>query len=200
MGDALIIHAAVEGIIDEAVARKLILGAGGFPGTVYGKSGKLFLLQKIQGFNNAAKSWPWLVLVDLDKDADCAPPFCKQWVPEPAPHLCFRVAVREVEAWLLADAESLASFLGLDLKSIPKDPEGLDDPKRAMVNLARRSRRSAIKKDMVPRAGSGRPVGPAYASRLIEYVQNSWRPDVAGKKSESLRRAIGCLRLVIKGV
>jgi hypothetical protein len=54
MNGTLIIHAAVEGIVDEAVVQKLIIEAGGCPGTVYGKSGKAFLRQKIQGFNNAA--------------------------------------------------------------------------------------------------------------------------------------------------
>jgi hypothetical protein len=197
MDVALTIHAAVEGIVDEAVARKLIIEAGGSPDTFYGKRGKPFLHQKIQGFNNAAKTWPWLVLVDLDHDAECAPPFYTEWVPNPAQHLCFRVAVREVESWLLADAESLGSFLGISPNSIPRNPEGLDDPKREMVDIARRSRRGAIRKDMVPREGSGRSVGPAYNSRLIEYVHNYWRPDVAGKKAESLRRAMACLRRVI---
>jgi hypothetical protein len=200
VNEDLIIHAAVEGIIDEAVAQKLIIEAGGFPGTVYGRSGKAFLRQKIQGFNNAAKTWPWLVLVDLDNDADCAPPLCAQWVPDPAQFLCFRVAVREVESWLLADAKTMASFLGISQKSIPMDPERLDDPKREIVNLARRSRRGAIRKDIVPREGSGRPVGPAYASRLIEYVQKLWRPVVASKQAESLCRAIKCVHRLIEEV
>lgn len=200
MDGTVIIHAAAEGIIDEAVVQKLIVGAGGSPGAIYGKTGKAFLYQKIHGFNNAAKAWPWLVLVDLDNDAECAPPFCTQWVPDPSPYLCFRVAVREVESWLMADEETLASFLGLRHAIIPKDPEGLADPKREMVNLARRSRKEAIRKDMVPRQGSGRPVGPAYASRMIEYALNYWQPEVAARRADSLRRAIASLRRVIKEV
>jgi len=200
MDGALIIPAAVEGIVDEAVVQKLIIESGGHPGTVYGKSGKTFLRQRIQGFNNAAKRWPWLILLDLDNDTECAPPLCAEWVPDPAPYLCFRVAIREVEAWLMADAAALASFLGVGRNRIPADPEQLDDPKTEMVNLARRSRRRAIRQDMVPRAGSGRSVGPAYASRLIEYVQTSWRPKTASEQSESLRRAIACLRRMIERV
>lgn len=200
MEGTLTISAAVEGIVDEAVAKKLIKEAGGWPGPVYGKNGKPFLRQRIQGFNNAAKRWPWLVLVDLDHDAGCPPPLCETWVPNPALYLCFRVAVREVEAWLMADPGSLASFLGVGLTRIPKDPEQLDDPKREMVNLARLSRRPLVRKDMVPREGSGRSVGPAYASRLIEYVQTSWQPELASKQSESLRRAITCLRRMIEKI
>ncbi len=200
MDGALIIPAAVEGIVDEAVAQKLIIKAGGRPGTVYGKNGKPFLRQKIQGFNNAAKGRPWLVLLDLDNDAECPPPLFESWVPDPAPYLCFRVAVREVEAWLMADRDSLASFLAVHPNRIPENPEQLDDPKREMINLARRSRRLAVRKDMVPREGSGRSVGPAYSSRLIEYIHNFWRLDTASERSESLRRAIDCLRRMVTKV
>jgi hypothetical protein len=198
MTGLLVVSAAVDGIVDEAVARKLIVQAGGRPGTVYGKSGKSYLHRQIQGYNNAAKYSPWLVLVDLDRDADCAPPLCEEWIPDPAHHLCFRVAVREIEAWLMADAETLASFLSVARSKVAADPEQLLEPKTEMVNLARHSRRREIREDMVPREGSGRQVGPAYASRLMEYVETGWRPEVAARGTESLRRAIDCLRRLIK--
>ena len=67
-----VIQAAVEGIVDEAVVRRLIAHAGGQVGPVYGKSGKPALRKKIRGYNNAAHFTPWVVLVDLDNDADCA--------------------------------------------------------------------------------------------------------------------------------
>ena len=191
---------AVEGIADEMLVRKLILYSGGSPGTVYGKNGKPFLRRGIQGFNNAARQWPWLVLVDLDHDADCAPPLRDEWIPDPAPYLCFRVAVREIEAWLMADAGSLASFLSVARSRIPSDPEQLHEPKAEMVNLARSSRRRSIREDMVPREGSGRSIGPAYTSRLVEYIQSAWRPEAAMDHAESLARAIACLRRVIESV
>jgi hypothetical protein len=200
MAASVIISAAVEGIVDETVVRRLIVEAGGHPGSVYGKNGKTYLRRQIQGYNNAAKHSLWMVLVDLDRDAECAPPFCKEWVSVPAPYLCFRVAVREVEAWLMADTDSLASFLSVARSRIPADPEQLSDPKTEMVNLARRSRRRAIRIDMVPREQSGRSVGPAYASRLIEYVQTTWRPQVAIERADSLGRAIACLQQMIEKV
>ncbi len=196
MEKVVIISAAVEGIMDEAVARKLIVEAGGNPGTIYGKNGKSSLRRQIQGYNNAARRLPWMVLVDLDRDAECAPPLREEWIPNPAPYLCFRVAVREVEAWLMADAESLASFLNVARSRIPADPEQLQEPKTEMVNLARHSRRRQIREDMVPREGSGRLVGPAYASRLIEYVGTQWRAGVAAKRANSLRPAIMCLKRI----
>jgi hypothetical protein len=100
----------------------------------------------------------------------------------------FRVAVREVEAWLLADRASMALFLKVPLALIPRDPDGLDDPKLRLVDLARRSRQRDIRVDLVPREGSGRAVGPAYTSRLVEFAGKMWRPDAAAAHSDSLRR------------
>lgn len=188
------ISAAVEGPTDEAVALKLIEHVGAQPGAVYGLQGKAHLRQKIGGYNRAAAHARWLVLVDLDREADCAPPLLQAWLPQPAPRMCFRVAVRAVEAWLLADAEALAAYLGVARKRVPADPEALPDPKQAMVNLARASRRRDVRADMVPRVGSGRAVGAAYASRVIEFASAEWRPPVAAKKAESLARALRCLR------
>jgi hypothetical protein len=93
------ISAAVEGDVDEAVVRKLVQLAGGQMGTVYGKTGESALRARIKGCNNAARHSPWLVLVDLDRDAECAPPLRQSWLPILAPRLCFRIAVRQVEAW-----------------------------------------------------------------------------------------------------
>ena len=191
------VSAAVEGIVDEAVVRRLIDLAGGVSDTVYGKNGKQTLRRQLRGYNNAARHAPWIVLADLDKEYDCAPSLLRAWIPEAAPHLCFRVVVRAVEAWLLADHETLASFLGITAGRVPREPETLDDPKRALVDLARTSRRRAIREDMVPGNGSGRTVGPAYASRIIEYVQSPWRPRVAAGRAESLQRTLACLERLI---
>lgn len=194
MASGIEISAAVEGLVDEAVVRRLIAHVGATPGPVYGKQGKPFLRQRVTGYNDAAQRMPWIVLVALDHDEECAPPLRNAWLAHPAPLLCFRVAVREVETWLLADAQRLAAFLGVSRARVPADPERLDEPKTTMVNLARSSRRRAIQEDMVPREGSGRQVGPAYSSRLIEFVSSSWQPDVAARRSDSLLRAIDCLK------
>ena len=194
------IDAAVEGMTDEAVVRRIIDHAGGqVEEDVHGKKGKDYLRKKIMGYNNAARHRPWIVLVDLDTDEDCAPPLRQAWLPEPAPLLCFRVAVRAVEAWLMADVETIARYLSVPPSRVPGDPEGLDDPKEVMVNLARRSRRKSVREDMVPGERNGRRVGPAYPRRLIEYATTEWRPGVAAGNADSLRRAIDCLRRLVVG-
>jgi hypothetical protein len=191
------VTAATEGVVAEAVVRRLIREVGAQPGPIHGKSGKQHLRQRIVGYNNAAQFSPWIVLVDLNGDAECALPLRRDWLKNSAKFMCFRIAVREVEAWLLADRATLANFLGVAVARMPQDVELLGDPKQELVNLARHSRRREIREDMVPRPGSGRAVGPAYASRLIEFVDNFWVPKTAAKYSDSLRRAINRLQELV---
>ena len=198
----IVITGAVEGDVDEAVLRRLVEHVGAAPGPVHGKNGKAHLRQRLNGYNQAARMSPWVVLVDLNHDADCAPPLRASWLPDPAPHMCFRVAVRMVEAWLLADREQLARFLSVAVARVPLNPETVDDPKHTMVELASLSRRREIREDMVPRLGSDRTVGPAYTARLIQFVLGTtagWRPDVAAESSDSLNRCLRCLRWLISG-
>lgn len=193
----VILTAAVEGLVDEVVVRRLVDYAGGRTGTVYGRAGKTRLRQRIDGYNRAARYAPWVVLVDLNASAECAPTLVEEWVPAAAPRLCFRVAVRAVESWLLADAEMVSRFLGVARTKIPAHPEQLSDPKAFMINMARRSRRKAVRQDMVPRADGGQREGRAYTSRLMEFANTTWRPDVAAEHCASLRRAIRCLRRLV---
>lgn len=178
--------------MDEHVARRLAEHVGMTVGPVYGRRGKDYLRQRIGGFNNAAHYAPWLVLTDLDNEV-CPPRLVQIWLPQPAAPMCLRVAVRAVEAWLLADRESIAAYLGVSAASVPADPDALPNPKEALINLARRSRRRGIRLDMVPRTGSGRSVGPAYDDRMQEFVLRHWRPSVAAEASDSLRRCISAL-------
>jgi hypothetical protein len=193
----MLISGAVEGLIDEAVLRRLIEEAGATTGSIHGKQGKGHLKARINGYNNAARFSPWVVLVDLDAEAECAPPLIASWLPNAADHMYLRVAVRKIEAWLIADRERLAGFMGVSISSVPRAPESLPDPKVSMVALAKRSRRLEIRRDMVPRPGSGRSVGPAYTSRMIEFTFNVWRPSVAASVAESLDRCRRKLRELV---
>lgn len=194
------ITAAVEGITDEALLRRICDYAGAETASVYGRNGKQHLLNRISGYNNSARYRHWVALVDLNSDADCAVAILRNWLPTPATLMCFRIAVRKLEAWILSDAERIAHFLGVSPARIPVNPDLLVDPKATVVGLAQTSRRNEIRQDMVPRPGSGQRVGPAYASRIIEFVQNTgagWRPEVAELNSDSLRRCVAAIRRLI---
>jgi hypothetical protein len=184
---------AVEGDLDAAVARRLLSDAGFSPGAVYGRTGKSRLDRSVGGYNRAALRAHWLVLRDLDHDASCAPELLDCLLPGPSARMCFRVVVRAIEAWLLADRARIAQWLGLPLDVIPQAPEALVDPKVTLVQLARRSRNRVLREELVPAAGTRAKVGSGYTGRMIEFATDLWQPRVAALDSPSLA---GCLRAV----
>ena len=182
-----------EGDVDGVVASRLLAHVGIPAGTIYVTRGINRLHSKLAGYNEAARWSPWLVLVDLNHKFDCAPRLRKAWLSSPSPQMCFRIVVRTLESWLMADAEHLARFLDVPPSHIPRNPEAETSPKETLVNLARRSGSIEIRQDMVPREGSGRPIGSAYNARLIEFASRHWRPHIAGRRSDSLRRCLSRL-------
>jgi hypothetical protein len=194
------ISGAVEGISDEAVLRRVVTGRGAVVHRVQVQRGKANLRRALPGYNAAAQGDPWLVLVDLDQDFDCAAALVTDWLPAPSTYMRFRVVVREIEAWLLADRERFTSFFAVPASAVPDQPDELPDPKLTLLAAVTRSRRKAIRVDMLPRPGSGRHVGAAYTSRLIEFASDSdqgWRPDVAADRSPSLSSCLTRLESLI---
>jgi hypothetical protein len=135
--------------------------------------------------------------MDLDNDA-CAPHLRSDLLPQQAARMCFRVAIREIEAWLLADRERISRFLSVARTRISTTPDDLDDPKRALVEAARRSRSRAMREDIVPADRSGRTVGRAYSARMTEFVMSEWRPEVAAGSSSSLARCLSRLTELVE--
>lgn len=181
----VVVSGAVEGLVEEAVVRRLVSYTGAVLGPIHGKNGKGDLRRGLQGYNTAAERSPWLVLVDLNHDAECAPPLRILWLPNPATKMCFRVVVREIEAWLLADRERLAGFLGIPVPQVPLNPEAVGDPKQTMVQLAKRSRRRDIREDMVPRPARWRRSGLGW--RPMRVTSTPWLSSSRRHSSRSLR-------------
>jgi hypothetical protein len=102
--------------------------------------------------------------------------------------------VVELEAWLLADRERTAEFLGVSPGKLPGSPDELADPKQQLINRARRSRSRAVRQGLVPRDGSGAPVGPTYVSDVRNFGATAWRPEVAALRSPSLASCMTRLR------
>lgn len=196
----LVLSAAVEGEVDEHILRRVVGQAGAELGLIHGKCEWDGLRDRIEKYNAAARRGPRIVLVDLDRKFPCAPSLVSTWLPHRSPQMVLRVAVQSIEAWLLADRERFAAFFGVPASSVPERPEDLPNPKQEAVGLARRSRRTEVCMDMLPRPGSGRRVGPAYTSRLIEFVQNVWRPEVAAQRSPSLKGLQEALASLLKNL
>lgn len=182
---------AVEGDTDLAVIETICESLGVTIQLPYVCDGVDNLRRRLPGFNEAARYGPWLVVTDLDS-RECAAGYRNGLLPAPSRGMCLRIAVRETESWVLAHREAVATWLGVSQDLIPLNPDELLDPKQALVNLARRSRR-ALRDDLVPRPASGRQVGPAYGSRLGEFARSSWRAEIARTCSPSLDRAMHAL-------
>src|SRR5260370_12236039 len=187
------VNVLVEGIGDEAGGKKLVKDVGLEVGMVYGRRGKAHLLERVPIYNQAAHRVPWFVLADLDMDAQCPSEAIAGWLSKPAHGMRFRIAVRSIEAWLMADRESIASFLAVSLSKIPHRIDLDPNPKQTLINIARTSRNRRIRNDVVPRQESGARVGPLYVPRLTAFTENHWRPAEGEKHSESLRRCICAL-------
>jgi hypothetical protein len=186
------INLAIEDAVSEAVIQRVLRESRQqyATATIYNRGGNGYLQRVIAGFNNAAKGTPFLVLTDLDKH-QCPATLVADWLNAPKhPNLLLRVAVTEVEAWLLADRQGIAAFLGVRLDLVPHGVEQLPDPKGVLVSLACRSRKREIKKDICPGVNSTRKVGPNYNPQLVTFVEYNWNLVEARTNSESLNRLI----------
>lgn len=196
---------AVEGASDVAAVEKILASRSIALDSknVFVKRGKGNLDKKLAGFNNAAARSPWFVLRDADHDeGGCAAALRESLLPtyDQQPRMCFRLAVRSLDAWLLADSESFATTFSVAVSAIPVAVEDLADPKSSLVGVCRRSRKSAIRRAMVPPAGSKGRIGPEYVTFISEYARTAWRPDIAAANAPSLARALGEIdRLVSDG-
>ncbi|SFM25461.1 hypothetical protein SAMN05421721_101170 [Ectothiorhodospira mobilis] len=142
-----------------------------------------------------APNVPVLLLTDLDRK-ECAPSLIGEWLGQQAmpDGLLFRVAVREIEAWLLADKQNFASFAHIPFAKLPEAPEGLDDPKQTLLNLVKRHSPTSLKRDLVADHGHGPRQGLAYNERLSQFVHGCWDLEEASMRADSLartRRRIG---------
>jgi hypothetical protein len=159
------------------------------------KGGRGNVQRELGAYSTLAKVMPVLIGVDLDGD-ECAPTLLKKWsrIP-PQPGLILRVAVREIEAWVLADKRRFATFVSAAPNDVPERPDALYDPKRSLLELARAHAKTELKADLVPQNydASYPRIGRAYNLRMCAFVDTKWRPDVARKKSESLDRALTAL-------
>lgn len=193
----MILALLVEGILDEHVARRLLRPFRIEISAVYGRKGAAYIRKRATGFNAASKGQPILALVDfMDTGLTCPPEVVECWCPGRRPTMLFRVVVRELESWLLADRAGIARFLGVRQRLVPADPEGTTDPKRALMDLARRSSRRTIRELLVPGPGTSATVGPGYTSELARFIRDHWDPAVAGQWAPSLA---SCMR-AIEGV
>ena len=191
----LYITLAVEDYLSEAVAGKMLkqIDPSYQVKQCLCKGGHGYLQSKINNFNQAAQFTPFFVLTDQDRG--CPPEKISRWLKQkPSRYFIFRIAVMEIESWVMAHREAFAEFMGISSDCVPKKTDELEDPKRSLLTLAARSRSSRLRADLIPAPGSTAAVGPDYNNRLSGFIRTDWNVFEAEKNSESLRRAVVRIR------
>lgn len=141
-------------------------------------------------YNNAAAAgMPFFILADADNL--CPVKIIQNWFKDNPIHenLFFRVAVHEMESWILADSANLAKALKISEAIIPPKPDELENPKETLFNLARKSRKKEIRLGIPPKDNFAK-IGPDYNSILSNFIQNAWDINSAMQNSPSLARAV----------
>ncbi|HLM00878.1 MAG TPA: hypothetical protein VK400_07460 [Pyrinomonadaceae bacterium] len=186
-----VINLLVEGEIDEVVAHKIICELGHQVGACYGKQGHGYIKNKLRAFNKSANNICYLALVDfMDTGYNCPPEVISNWLPHKNALMIFRVVVREIESWLLADRKNIAKFLNVGVEKIPVHPESENDPKQKLVNIAGNSRSSKIRNSLVPEQNSTAQVGKLYSSEIKRFVFDFWDVKSARLNSPSLDKCL----------
>ena len=152
--------------------------------------------RRINAYNNASQFGHYFIITDLD-NYQCASFLIKDWLQDQrSGKLLFRVAVHEVESWLLADRENFAAFFSISQNLVPLKPDNETDPKRIVISLAKRSRKREIREAVVP-IDEYASIGPGYNIQFQNFIQNSWDIESARKNSPSLDRAIKSLERIV---
>lgn len=185
---------AVEDVLSERVILRMLAQIRGdlTVSTKIGFRGNAYLRSIARGLNKAAKGSAFILLTDQDTAEACPVRIISEWLGGDKLHhnFLFRIAVLEVEGWLLADRKAISEFLGVPVAKLPENADTIPNPKQFLVNLARSSNRSNIREDLVPKPGGTAQVGPNYNGRLAEFLEASWSCKRARDNSDSLKRAV----------
>jgi hypothetical protein len=188
------IRVIVEGDTDEPFARHLVKAAGHDVTAVIPMRGHGEIDKNVGRWSRPSNVRPMLILRDLDPDLGkgCAPALVRHLVGSGphAPMTVFRIAERELEAWMLADRDALANYLDVDVAAFPLSPDDEEDPKRTLVNICRQSASRRIRDGMVPSQDSGRTVGRQFTGFVLGFGRAHWDPQRARRRSSSLERAM----------
>lgn len=182
---------ATEDELSEAVCHRLLDDVGGDLSIAYKlrRNGFGYLRSRMRNFCELARQMPVFLLTDLDA-SECPATLVREWtrnnvVPD---QLIFRVAVRQVESWLLADRSSIAKLLNVGLRQVPANPDTLLDAKQSLLKLASRAPRR-VRDRLLAEKGATARQGLGYNAVLVEFVRSQWNPARASGWSNSLHRA-----------
>jgi hypothetical protein len=199
------IYKVAEDDVTHAILDRLIYGIKDKSGLdiikLPARGGKI--LGDLKKYNELSKTDPVVLLTDLDS-FDCPSSILRKIKNKENDFLC-RVAIQEAEAWLIADREGFASYLGVPLDIIPaskkirplrnvEDVE-LSFPYKPSLYMMReivpKSNKKNIVDGLTPLDGYSK--GPLYNSTLIPFIETEWNIQRASQNSYSLKRTIARL-------
>jgi len=188
-----------EGLLDACAARRVLhsLGLQISPSRCLDKGGKVGFWRDAKKYENMSRNDGLVFAVtDLDR-APCASGLIQTKLGHtPFHRFILRIAAQQLESWLLADAPRIARYLLVPQNSVPRDPDRIQNPKQALVNVARKSRSRDIRSDMVPEEGLSGVVGKNYTRQMERFIEQHWQPLDAAAESPSLKRAIAAVKRV----
>lgn len=185
------IDIAVEGRSEVIFLRTFLGSLGVEIRAVYGQKGIDHFKRQAAGFAVRGRYSPILLLADFcDIGSTCVVEAVQTLVPDPPPLAHVRLAVRELESWILASRSQVAQYFGVSAALVPLIPDAVEDPKRCLVNLARRSPYRRRRAMFVPIQGHSGVVGKDYLDGLSELLDGHWDLDTARSNSPSLERFI----------
>ena len=188
---------AVEDELSEAIATKILNSFAIKITDTIREGGNAYLREKAPELNRAANGMDIFLLTDLDSPKNCPPRLIRSWIKGPLhPRLIFRVAVMEVESWVIADRIGIANFLSIPIHRIPRTTDEILNPKEFLVSLARMSKKRKLRNELIPQQGAGIPFGYGYNTRLSSFVRDHWDLERASTVSPSLKRTLERLRLL----
>lgn len=191
--DASVTLAMAEGPPDLAALRKLLHVCQLRAKKSLDMRGRDNLLKRLEAIAKKGRAVGhqgefWVVgLCDLERDYPCPGALLTRFEPLPQT-ICLRIAVRSLEAWLLADHVGFASHSGVPQRKLPPHPEELDGVKLKLIDLAKTGRFAGRDLRHHNRQGSD------YVRTVTEYIQKQWNPARAAERSPSLQRSLSRLR------
>lgn len=188
-----IVNAVVEGESDTGTIRALIKYCEHDVGSIRVKRGKTKLDKDVSKYNLAAQHNAWVILRDSDSHCPVeVVTMLKERLQGPQSRLCkIRVAHSMTESWLMGDRQGFASYFGIHVGSMPREPENLQHAKNTFLQLCLSSRKKDIKAEVA--RPDGRP-GILFVDHLNEFATRHWDIDAAAQNVDSLARAITDLR------
>ncbi len=190
---------AAEDKLSEAVATKILTNMGFEIARRLQKprkprlKGNAYLKRIAPEFNRSAAGPSYFfILTDLDSPKICPSDLIQSWVKGPLnPRFFLRVAVMEVESWVMADRGAFAEFLRVSIEAVPTRTDEILDPKERLLSLAQKSKSAELRKALLPKkGGQTSKIGPGYNTRLSEFVRYHWDLNRAASISPSLKRTI----------